>query len=84
VKIPAPVPVSPLQVTVTSAGPADPAGVVTAMVVDVITPTLALVPSTFAVHPLANPVPVIVAEVPPVVVPALGLIDVTTGGVPNV
>ena len=66
-------------VTTTSFAPAEPAGVVTAIFVAVIVPTVAATPPTVTVAPALNPAPVITAAVPPAVVPEVGLIEVIVG-----
>ena len=67
-------------VTTTLAVPADPAGVVAVMDVELTTDTLvaATPPNVTPVAPV-NPVPVIVTAVPPAVVPLVGVKDVTVG-----
>ena len=69
-----------LLVTTISFAPPVPAGVVAAMVVAVITPTVALTPPMVTLAPAMKPVPVIVIEVPPEVLPDVGLTEVTAGG----
>jgi hypothetical protein len=67
-------------VTTTLAVPADPAGVVAVMDVELITDTFvaATPPNVTPVAPV-KPVPVIVTAVPPAVVPLLGVREVTVG-----
>jgi hypothetical protein len=72
--------VPPAVVTSTLAVPAEPAGVMAVIEVELATTTLVA-----AVPPMVTPVapvkldPVMVTEVPPAVVPELGLIPVTVG-----
>ncbi len=67
-------------VTMTSAGPAVPGGVVAMIDVDVTVPTVAAAPPNVTVAPLAKSVPLIVTLVPPAVGPLVGNTDETVGG----
>ena len=73
------VPVSVL-VTTTLLEPADPAGVVAVIAVELATVTeVAATPPTVTAAPILNPVPVIVIDVPPSVVPMAGTIVLIVG-----
>ena len=69
------------SVTVTLTAPAEPAGVVTVMFVELLTVTLvpAVAPNV-TVSPLTKLVPVMVTTVPPIIVPLVGDKLVMVGG----
>ena len=69
-----------ISVTVTFTAPADPAGVVTVMVVALLTVTLVPVfAPKFTVSPVTKLLPVIVTTVPPPTGPLVGVRLVTVG-----